>query len=704
MSNNLRTRNGMPFNFVNGLKVRGMDIESLIPGIEGIPEAGTKYQFAGNGVNTIFTLPVTPYNKDAIEVHVKQLYVHSSDYTLVGDVVTLNEAPPALDAGETHNVEIKVTLTTLNGYVDANRVSFEGENLDDILEKSKPFSNYAQLRTYSGNATQVRITDPGIAGFFYLDGVTTTTTEDNGGIVICAPSVGAKRWKRVFEGAVNVRWFGAKGLVTESAHIAIQKAIDYCVINKKNLYLPNGIYLCANTQLKITGPIEMVGESENGVIFKTVKADLSNPDGTGVGYAHLFRVTNHLEYGDIVFRNMTMDGGNSNMSKTFRSTHKAVNAWRYSTEDGVPSTIVPVRKFGFYNVTVKNFEGEGLSSTGGDNASSRHMDYSEAINCTFSRNEGGSFNMNGSVYVFNCKFFDRAVIEIAVNRDWVNLVPGTVTIQMCDFYNCARGGSGQVISVLNSGATYSLSGRKSTSFICKNNRFNNTKAHVEAVISSPYNFTTVAFYNIGNVDISNNYFRNSGRGRVSGFTSILIRGYNDVVSIHNNVFVVDDGFFTTDYIDQSSTTTSVVSVTDNTYLVETDAVVGAIARGPFGLSDRTYMPKRLITRGNNIFIPSELAFPATFSSIVNIVLPVSRSVTIRAIINVTTSSATNLRLLNAGGGWLGLIYDGTPPVGITVVTVTVTTDNVSTGQYMSNFFIFGNSSTDNTVTLEIDSV
>lgn len=95
---NLRSRDGLPFNFVNGLKVRGVDIEDLLPGIEGIPEAGTKYQFAGNGSNTIFTLPVTPYNKDAIEVHVKQLYVHSNDYTLVGDVVTLNEAPPALDA------------------------------------------------------------------------------------------------------------------------------------------------------------------------------------------------------------------------------------------------------------------------------------------------------------------------------------------------------------------------------------------------------------------------------------------------------------------------------------------------------------------------------------------------------------------------------------------------------------------------------
>lgn len=223
MSNNLRTRNGMPFNFVNGLKVRGMDIESLIPGIEGIPEAGSKYQFAGDGVNKVFTLPVTPYNKDAIEVHVKQLYVHSTDYTLVGDTVTFAEAPPAIVVGETYNVEIKVNLTTLNGYVDASRVSFEGENLDDILEKSKPLANYAQLRAYTGNATQVRITQSGIAGFFYRDDTDTTST-DNGGTVIVASN--GKRWKRIYDSGYGmVDWFDTKGGSVDDT-IAIQNALD----------------------------------------------------------------------------------------------------------------------------------------------------------------------------------------------------------------------------------------------------------------------------------------------------------------------------------------------------------------------------------------------------------------------------------------------------------------------------------------------
>jgi hypothetical protein len=271
MSNNIRTRNGLPYNFVNGIKVRGRDIESLIPGIEGIPEAGSKYQFAGDGTNLVFALPVTPYNKDAVEVHVKQLYVHSTDYTLSGDTITFVEAPPAVVAGETYNVEIKVNLTTLNGYVDANRVSFEDENLDIILQKSKPLGNYSNLRSYAGSATQVRITDPGIEGFFYYD-ASDIASVDNGGTVIL--STGGKRWKRHYDGAVSVKWFGAKG----NGVIFDSDAIDAAMAASQYVFLPPGQY-------RISRPIIwlnhwLVGSLDNGTLSMSNNQTMILADGT----------------------------------------------------------------------------------------------------------------------------------------------------------------------------------------------------------------------------------------------------------------------------------------------------------------------------------------------------------------------------------------------------------------------------------------
>ena len=96
---NLRSRDGLPFNFVDGLKGNDRKMHGL------------KYQFAGNGSNLIFTLPVTPSDKDSIDIFVKQLYIHSTDYSLVNNVVTfLTDPPAALDIGETYNIEIKVSF------------------------------------------------------------------------------------------------------------------------------------------------------------------------------------------------------------------------------------------------------------------------------------------------------------------------------------------------------------------------------------------------------------------------------------------------------------------------------------------------------------------------------------------------------------------------------------------------------------------
>ncbi len=69
-------------------------------------------------------------------------------------------------------------------------------------------ADYAELRTYSGDAKSALVLAPGIAGLFSRD-ASDSTSLDNGGTII-RDGLG-RRWKRIYQGAaVDPRWFGAK--------------------------------------------------------------------------------------------------------------------------------------------------------------------------------------------------------------------------------------------------------------------------------------------------------------------------------------------------------------------------------------------------------------------------------------------------------------------------------------------------------------
>lgn len=67
------------------------------------------------------------------------------------------------------------------------------------------------------------VTDPGQEGHFIYDAADTVSADNTGTIIVS--SAGA-RLKRVVDGAVNVRWFGAKGNGTTDDAPAFQQAVD----------------------------------------------------------------------------------------------------------------------------------------------------------------------------------------------------------------------------------------------------------------------------------------------------------------------------------------------------------------------------------------------------------------------------------------------------------------------------------------------
>lgn len=84
-----------------------------------------------------------------------------------------------------------------------------------------------------------------------------TTSLDNTGTVLV--STAGARFKRIYNGAVNVKWFGAKGDGVTAADQAFQIAIDAA----DWVYVPNGNYLFANS-VELTNNKNIFGESRGG--------------------------------------------------------------------------------------------------------------------------------------------------------------------------------------------------------------------------------------------------------------------------------------------------------------------------------------------------------------------------------------------------------------------------------------------------------
>jgi hypothetical protein len=98
-------------------------------------------------------------------------------------------------------------------------------------------ADYAALRAYAGHRTtvyvtgyQVSATPSGIAGLFLRDDSDTTSTDDGGTVIVSATG---KRWKRAFDGALELRWFGADRLGAADSSPALAAA--YAAAKKRTI-------------------------------------------------------------------------------------------------------------------------------------------------------------------------------------------------------------------------------------------------------------------------------------------------------------------------------------------------------------------------------------------------------------------------------------------------------------------------------------
>ena len=163
--------------------------------------------------------------------------------------------PSVIQAGETVTVPAGRTAILANTRIDGNLVIEAGgevfvpagATLSNVLEIVDAIDDLKVLN--GGNTVENTVEvlgyytkGDGGGGTFYWD--STSTETDNGGTIIKATGVTTGRWKRVFSGSLNVKWFGAKGDGTDE--LAIFQNISQSLNDGDKLYIPAGVYESAS--------------------------------------------------------------------------------------------------------------------------------------------------------------------------------------------------------------------------------------------------------------------------------------------------------------------------------------------------------------------------------------------------------------------------------------------------------------------------
>lgn len=243
----------------------------------------------------------------------------------------------------------------------------------DLKAAAIPTDNFANVLGYSAFGD-------GGGGDFYYDASDTTSAE-NGGTIFTSTALGAiGRWKRLYSGDINVKWFGATGDGSTDDTDAIQKACSLPF----NVFFPEGIYFL-NSYVKLLGGYLYHGAGKDvSVIVQNIPTTPPGMGGNGQFYLLSDDPSDFIEgtrLADLGFN------GQNNIYGAQEWTHLLALS-------GTVNTII--ERCGFYNM-----RGDGINvGSGSDSAHLRSNNNVTIRDCLF---DGGSNwkNRTGLV-ITNC--------------------------------------------------------------------------------------------------------------------------------------------------------------------------------------------------------------------------------------------------------------------------------------------------------------
>lgn len=203
--------------------------------------------------------------------------------------------PKVIGAGESVTVPAGRVAVLPNVQVDGT-LNIEGEvfipagtTFSKTTEVVKTIADLRAIRNANAEVLGYHTAGDGGGGLFYWDN--TSIENDNDGTIIQATGITTGRWKRVYSGAVNVKWFGAKGDGITDDRQAFNKAL----LASDEIEVPEGNVFLFDVTGGRSSAVEVVS-NKTIIINGTVK---SNDGQLEDNAPTLFRVTgdNVLFYG-----------------------------------------------------------------------------------------------------------------------------------------------------------------------------------------------------------------------------------------------------------------------------------------------------------------------------------------------------------------------------------------------------------------------
>lgn len=169
--------------------------------------------------------------------------------------------------------------------IDDTAGYYAGANVEQALSEigtaSRTFQSIALLKAatarFGGEVVNVAsyyasATPDGGGGLFRWDAA--SVSADNGGTIIAPDAGGTGRWKRIYSGALNVKWFGAKGDNVADDGAAMQTTIDVASASGNAVYFPSGKFRYSATLI-----------FKNDVTYSGDGKDISADKGTVLVYS-----------------------------------------------------------------------------------------------------------------------------------------------------------------------------------------------------------------------------------------------------------------------------------------------------------------------------------------------------------------------------------------------------------------------------------